>query len=412
MNRMLPLGLAIVLGLFVATNAILLFSNESQFTRSYYVKDYDRVQENTFTQKLEKETIVVPANEITVSIKEDIVANMTVKPGDIVEQGGELAQVKTETADKQRSLWEAEQQAYTLEQTHLQQIIDTLKMERAQATSITETTSITGAEQTSDVQVNVFQDSNFAQAIANVEQQLAEVERNIQLVNTQLSQPSSDLALLSPTDGTIANIEKRDSAYFITLYAKEKSVITFANEAQWHEIEVGQNVWNHSNHREGMMEGTILEKSAVPTNNSNWLQTYEQQTNKAEEPLYEVRIQLNDPLDDLPYGSNTTAIITTKHVEHAVRVHSNWLLDRSKQTATIYMLNKEGRIVRTPVTSAYDVSQYTILSEGLKSGTVVLNTETIREQSPAFLPFPLDLPTWSSIKAVSWKDYMRYLTYF
>ncbi|QFF97965.1 efflux RND transporter periplasmic adaptor subunit [Psychrobacillus glaciei] len=414
MNKVITIGIAIIVSTFIATNAILLFSTNSQLSRSYYVSEYDRVQENTYTKELEKEAVVVPANETTMTIEAALVSDLTVTPGDKIQEGAELAQLKTETADKQRSLWESEQQAYTQEQTQLQQILDSLESDRAGANS----TSYGNANTTDDgmdvnvqVEVNVSPEGNFAQAIAQTEQKIAEVDRKLQIVNTQLSQETSELALLSPLEGNVASIEEKNGLYFITIYSDEKSVLTFVNEAEWHEIAEGQKVMNHSAHKEDIIEGTILAKTEVPATQSAWLKAYKQFDNKTKAPLYEVRIQLNDALETLPFAANINSIITTDEAENVVRVNPNWLLNRSKQTAEIYTLTTEGHIVRNPVTVPFDLEQSAILSVGLENEMVVLNAEPKREESRAFLPLPLDLPTWNSIKAVGWKDYIRYLTY-
>ncbi|WP_391120012.1 efflux RND transporter periplasmic adaptor subunit [Psychrobacillus sp. L3] len=418
MNKGITIGIAIVVSTFIATNAILLFSNNSQLSRSYYVSEYDRVHENTYTKNLEKEAVIVPTIETTVTIEAALVSDLTVTPGDKVQVGAELAQLKTETADNQRSLWESEQEAYTEEQVQLQQILDSLESDRAGANSTSYgNASTTGntADEVMDVnvqvEVNVSPEGNFAQAIAQTEQKLAEVNRKLQIVNTQLSQETSKLALLSPLEGNVASIEEKNGLNFITIYSPEKSVLTFANEAEWYDIAEGQKVMNHSAHEKGIIEGTILAKKDVPTTQSVWLKAYEQYDNKAKAPLYEVRIQLDESLETLPYAANINSVISTNEAKNAVRVKSNWLLNRSKHTAEIYTLTKDGIIERIPVTMQFDLEQSTILSEVLENEMVVLNAEPKREESRAFLPFPLDLPAWSSIKAIGWKDYISYLTY-
>ena len=131
MNKGFTVGIAIVVSTFIAANAILLFSEKSQLARSYYIEEYDRAQANTYAQEIEKESLIVPAKETVVTIEAEAVSDFKIAEGDIVQQGAELAQLKTESADNQRSLWEAEQQAYMQEQSQLQQIISSLESERA-----------------------------------------------------------------------------------------------------------------------------------------------------------------------------------------------------------------------------------------------------------------------------------------
>ena len=418
MRKWVTIGIAVVVSTFIAANAILLFSEKSKLTRTYYVHEFDRVHESTYAQELEKESVVVPVNEVTVTVDVEVVTDFTVVPGDVVQQGIELVQLKTEAADNQRMIWEAEQQAYMAEQTQLQQIISSLESEQAGASTnfsdIDTSTGSVGDEETSvnvQVDVNVSPEGQFSQAIAEAQQKLAEVDRKLQIISTQLSQESSELAILSPIDGNVASIEEREGLYFITIYTNEKTVRTFANETEWHDIQEGQQVINSSSHQEGVVEGSVFAKSQIPADHSKWLLAYEQYNNKKEEPLYEVQIQLNDQIDALPYAATINSVIHTNEAENAVRVKSEWLLDRIKENAEVYTLTEEGKIIRTPVVAPFDLKQYTILSEGLESEAIVLNEESKINGSPAFLPFPMDLPTWNSIKAVGWKDYLKYLTY-
>lgn len=418
MNKWLTIGVSIVVSIFIGANAILIYSDKSQISRTFYVSEYDRVYENTYAKELEKESIVVPANEITVTIDVEAVNDIVVAEGDRVEEGADLATLKTDSAEDQRSLWETEKQAYTLEQSKLRTIIRDLESDRSEADSSSSGDSqATGgtADEIVDVNVqvdvNVSQDGNFAQGIADAKQKQAEIDSKLQIIDAQLAQDSGGLSLLSPISGTVSTIEERNGNFFIHLYVDEKSVITYVKESDWHDIEVGQTVKIYSTHREGVVEGSISGKTQVPANASKWLTAYEQFEQKIGEPVYEVRIQLAEQLDTLPFAANLNSVIITNQAENAVQIKSKWLLNRSKKAAEVYTLTSDGRIARTPVTVPFDLKQHAVLSEGLKNGNVVLNADQKTDAAEAFLPFPLDLPTWNSIKAVNWKDYVKYLTY-
>lgn len=418
MNKWLTIGISIVVSTFIGANAILIYSDKSQISRTFYVSEYNVVHENTYAQELEKEAVVVPTNEITVTIDVEAIGDFVVMEGDTVEEGTDLATLRTDSAEDQRLLWETEQQAFMQEQSELHTIISDLESERSRADSSSsgdgQATGGTADEIVDvnvQVDVNVTQDGNFAHGIAEAKQKLAEVERKLQIVDAQLAQDSSELSLLSPISGTVSTIEERNGKYFIHLYANEKSVITYVKESEWHDIQEGQLVKNYSTHREGVVEGSVLSKTQVPANASKWLTAYEQFEHKTDEPVYEVRVQLTEQLESLPFAANLNSVIITNHVENAVQIKSNWLLNRSKKVAEVYTLTGDGKIVRTPVTVPFDLKQHAILSEGLSNGTVVLNADQKTDDAEVFLPFPIDLPTWNSIKSVSWKDYVKYLTY-
>ncbi|MER2171487.1 MAG: efflux RND transporter periplasmic adaptor subunit, partial [Psychrobacillus psychrodurans] len=253
MNKWLTIGISIVVSTFIGANAILIYSDKSQISRTFYVSEYNVVHENTYAQELEKEAIVVPTNEVTVTIDVEAIDDFVVMEGDPVEEGTDLATMRTDSAEDQRLLWETEQQAFMQEQSELHTIISDLESERSRADSSSsgdgQATGGTADEIVDvnvQVDVNVTQDGNFAHGIAEAKQKLAEVERKLQIVDAQLAQDSSQLSLLSPISGTVSTIEERNGKYFIHLYANEKSVITYVKESEWHDIQEGQLVKNYS----------------------------------------------------------------------------------------------------------------------------------------------------------------------
>ena len=228
--------------------------------------------------------------------------------------------------------------------------MDNLESERYGADANSTSNQSAGDGETTvnvQVDVNISPEGNFAQAIAETEQKIAEIDRKLQIVSTQLSQESGETALLSPIDGNIAAIEERNGTYFITIYANEKSVITYAKEAEWHQINEGQRVNNYSAHREGVVEGIVSAKTQVPANESKWLKAYEQFGENTKEPLYEVQIQLDEQLETLPFSANVNSVFITNEAENAIRVKANWLLNRSEETAEVYTLSEDGTIMRT-----------------------------------------------------------------
>ena len=123
MNKWITIGIAIIVSSIIAANSILLFTEKSKLGRTYYVSEYDRVNENTYTKELEKESVVVPESVSTVTLDVEVVSEFTVKVGDMVQEGQELAVLKSEAADSQRSLWESEEEAYMAEESKLESII-------------------------------------------------------------------------------------------------------------------------------------------------------------------------------------------------------------------------------------------------------------------------------------------------
>lgn len=418
MNKWLVIGISIIVSTFIAANAILLFEDNSEIARTYYLKEHETVQTSTYSKELEKESVVVPTEAVTITIDTDQVSNLVVSEGDEIGADSELAQLKPDFAEQQRAIWETEVEAYRQEQMQLNQIIGDLEYERSNAEG-TYTDTNTATNNTNDdvtdvnvqVDVQLSQDGSYSQAIGTAKQKLAEVDRQLQIMEAQLSQEPGAVSLLSPIAGTVGAIESKDGKYFIEIYSQEKSLLTFVPEKEWHKLDEGMLVKNYSSHNESINEGTIAAITQVPANGSPWLSAYKQYDSESKDPLYEVRIQLNEQPERLPFAANINSAITTDQVDNAVSLKTDWLLNSTKEKAELYVLTTEGKIAKTAVTIPFYLNKHTVVTTGLENGTTVLEDEPKAEAAPAFLPFPMETPSWKSIKAVSWKDYVKYLTY-
>ena len=417
MNRWYAIGIAIVVSSLVATNSILLFDEKSEIERTYYIEEFDRPSHNTYVKELEKESVIVPTDIVRVAIEMEKVNNLLVSEGDVVQSEMELAQLNTAFEDEQRSLWETQRQAHQIEQGQLLQLQSRLESERASSpgtVSDSDTTTASRGDGEMDVNVqvdvNASQDGNFAQAIAETELKLLEVERQLEIVRAQLSQPAGDLSIVSPVEGTIGSIQEENGKYLIDIFTNEKSLVTYVEEKEWHELEEGQQVSGFTEHQEGVLEGTVIQKSTVPVEPSKWLNAFEQFDKRYDKPLYEVQVQLAEQLEDIPFAANVNTVFVTDEATDAVRVPSKWLLATVDQQEAIYTLDERGRLTVTPVTVPFHLENHAIVN-GLPTGTVVVEEELKYEGTKTFLPLPLELPSWNSVKAVSWKDYLKYLTY-
>ncbi len=417
MKRWLAIGIAIVVSMLIATNVVLLFDEESEIDRTYYIKEYDRPTKSTYVKELEKESVIVPTEITHVSIEIEKVQHLLVSEGDYVQPEMELAQLNNAYADEQRSLWETQQQAYQREQGQLLQLQSRLESERAStpgtvSDSNTSTANNADGEMDVNVQVDVSasQDGNFAQAIAQTELKLLEIERQLDIIRAQLNQPAGELAVVSPVEGTIGSIQESEGKYVIEVYTNDKSLVTFVEENEWHELGEGQLVKSYTTHLEGILEGSVVSRSQVPVESSKWLTAFEQFDKPYDKPLYEIEVQFAQPIDTLPFAANVNSVFITNEAADAVRIPAKWLVANEEEKAAIYTLTEEGKIAITPVTVPFHLDKYAIVTD-FQNDTVVIEGEKKYEDSKTFLPFPSKLPSWNSIKAVHWKDYLKYLTY-
>lgn len=428
MNKWITIGLAIAISAFLGANAILLFSDKSVISKSFYVHDYERVAAGDFEEKLPKEALVAPQNVNTVYVKsEDTIQDWLVKEGDVVTAGQELATLNTSTADEQRSMWESEREALQRQATEINSTISTLESDRANAASsnganenATDNVTEANEDQTVnvgvnvDVDVDVSQDGAFAQAVAEAQQKLADINQKLMVVDAQLAQEGA-ASIISPIEGIVSAIRDEGNRLAIEIYSQERIILTYATDEQWQEVQVNDRVRLQADGLGKSVEGVVTQISQVPASDSPFLTAYKSLDPKEHKnPLayYEVRIQPNEAISNLPFGNNTNALVLVNEAKQASSMKTEWLFDRFDQNAVAQVISKEGYAVRTPVTIAFDWNAQSIISDGLAPGSVVVYEPKINDYryAPAiFFPMPMDSPTWESVKAIGWKNYLKFL---
>jgi len=425
MNKWVTIGVSIAISSFIGANAILLFSDKSVISKDVYVHEYERVTAGDFEETLPKESLVAPLSTSTVYVKnEDTIQEWLVKEGDTVSAGHELAMLNTTTADEQRAVWESEQEALEYQLTDVYATISTLESERANVDNSTGNTSDNVTEDADDktlnvginVDVDVHQDAAYVQAIAQAEQELAEINQKLLVVEAQLSQQGA-AAVVSPVEGVVSKIRDENGRLAIELYSTDKIIVTYATDEQWQDIEINDSVRLQADGLDESIEGTVSEISQVPANDSDFLKAYkaldpEKQTN----PLayYEIRIQPSEAIDTLPFGNKTNTMVIVNEANQAVSVKTAWLDDRFEDNASAHVINADGYAVKAPLSIAFDTDTKSILSEGLEPGAVVVNETRIdnyRYAPAIFFPMPMDTPSWQSVKDAGWKFYLRHLIF-
>lgn len=432
MNKWVTIGISIGISTFLAANALLLFSDKSTVAKVFYVHEYERVATGNYEEKLPKESLIAPLSVSTVYAENDeVIQNWLVKDGDVVTTGQELATLNTTTADEQRTLWETEREGLERQLTEINATISSLQSDRANASdssnstgnsrdTVTEDTE----EQTVNVDINVDvgvdlavqQDGAFAQAIAYAEESRSKVNQQLVVVDAQLAQEGA-AALISPVDGVVSAIRDKNDRLAIEIYSNERIIVTYATDQQWQDVEVNDRVRLQADGMDQSIEGIITEISQVPATDSDFLKAYKALDPKEHiNPLayYEVRIQPNEPIDNLPFGNNTNALVVVNEAQQAISVNTAWLYDRFEQSAVVHVVNEDGYAVETPVTIQFDWKTRSVISEGLQPNSVVLYEPKINDYkyAPAiFFPMPLESPSWKSTKDAGWKFYLKHLIF-
>lgn len=422
MMRFYTIGLSIAITAFLAANLILVFKDDSIIARNYYIDEHVRVAEGDYKREIEKEAVTVPATTLSLTLDRENLENMVVEEGDQVALGDAIAVLDTTDRDQQRAEWDAMVGAYQTEIRDLQAVLTTLRTAKSRSNS---TTSSTGRATSSgnsqdevvdvtvnlDVEVEITEEATYDSAIAATEQQIAEVERDLSVVQAQLSYTTEDLQFVSPIDGVIEDIEELENQIIVHVVPEEMTLVTFVEEKNWHEIESALPVQAYSTHLATIYSAQIGGKGTMPVTDNRWKEIHGQFETQPDLPLYEVQITPNDPLAGLPFGANVNVTITTDEATGAMRLPDDWTLVRDLEYAEIYSISQEGLIGRIPVNVAFDMPeiQSIVINDGLVNGQLVLNDKFRRNNAPAFLPHPMEMPSWESIRALGWRDYLAFL---
>ncbi|AYC28859.1 HlyD family efflux transporter periplasmic adaptor subunit [Paenisporosarcina cavernae] len=427
MNKqtLVTIGFTVAIASFLATNAILLFSDKSTIAKTFYVHEYEKVTVGDYNEQIPKESLVAPFSVSTVYVaNEDTVEQWLLKEGDPVTVGAEIATINRTSADDQRAIWEAEKQATEREITDLNSTVNSLEAARQSSDNTTygnENSNVTtpGAEKTNvgvnvNVNVDVDQEGAYAGAIAETRTKLAEAERRLQIIDAQLAQTGAE-AILSPVDGVISEIREEGGKIAVDLFAKERIILTYATEDQWKTITPDNRVWIQVDGVDDPIEGTVISVAQVPAADTAWLKAYKKLDPKEEtNPLhyYEVRVQPLTPLDTVPYGLESNAVVLVNEASNAVSVRQHWLIHRFENEATAQRVNEHGYAEKVPVTIAFDTPTRSVLTDGLEGRATIIQAPVIDRYQYAprvFYPMPVDSPSWNSVKHTHWKTYLHYL---
>lgn len=433
MNKWLTIGIAVTISSFLGANAILLFSDKSVISKAVYVHEYERIAKGNFEELLPKESLVAPLSMNTIYVKnEDTIKDWLVKEGDVVTAGQELATLNTSTADEQRNIWESESEALERQLTELKTTISTLKTDRATAAK-SDSSSSTGKatdnvtedteEKTFNVDINfdginveVSQDGAFAQAIAQTEQKISDVNQQLLVVEAQLAQEGL-AAVISPTEGIVSKIRDKNDRLAIEIYSTDKIILTYAINEEWQDVKVNDQVRLQAEGMDRSIGGTVTEISQVPARDSEYLTTYKALDSKEQlNPLayYAICIQPNEPIENLPFGNNTNAMIIVNEAKQAASIKTPWLYERLDESAVAHVINKDGYAVKVPVNIAFDWKERSVISKGVSAGLVAVYEPQLNDYryAPAiFLPMPSDSPSWKSIKAIGWRNYLKFFVF-
>ncbi|MBE1555672.1 efflux RND transporter periplasmic adaptor subunit [Sporosarcina limicola] len=429
MNKALNIAIAIVISLFLTGNLYLLFSSKSVIPKSVYVDRYERMTNANYSEKIVKQGFIAPEEINTVYIDdEDTIDTWLIKEGDQVKMGDKIALLQIKQTEGQRAVWEAEREAFLQQQSSLKRTIVNLKFERrkAQSKSSSNVNRTDNATKNTDdtkvkvglnvnVQVDVKQEGTFAQAIAAADQELADIERQITVIEMQLTENPLHPALLSPVEGFVSEVTRRGSRLAVDIFSSQQVIVTYAKNDEWNKIKIGDPAIIQIKGITKVLKGTVQSVSPVPAVENKWLETYKSlDTAKIKNSLayYEVRIVPDSSLETTPFGTNISVDIIVNKAMDTPSVKEEWLHNLKEGTADIWFINPKGRAEKVEIVTSFSWEKRAVVTKGLQLGSVALYEPTlyVYDYAPEiFLPFPADIPKKSEWKTFGWKNYAKYL---
>ncbi|ARK22243.1 hypothetical protein [Sporosarcina ureae] len=231
---------------FLALNMLLMFDEKSVIPKAQYVSEYERLAADDYKKELDKEGFISPKELQTIYLKDDqTIDSWLVQEGETVDFGTELASLKMDHIDSKRNELESELSALQNQSSSISQTISNLEYDKSSAGGSKNDSDYYDTNDEKKVRVNlnvgieVKGDGTFAQAIAEAERDLAEVQKKIALVEAKLAEVPNESALTSPVNGYVVAIKRDSESPSIDIYSTDQTIVTYVLDNEWPNVETG-----------------------------------------------------------------------------------------------------------------------------------------------------------------------------
>ncbi|WP_313238063.1 hypothetical protein [Sporosarcina ureae] len=231
---------------FLALNTYLVFAEKSVIPKAQYVSEYERLSADDYKKELDKEGFISPKDLHTIYLKDDqTIDSWLVQEGETVDFGTELASLKVDHIDSKRNELDSELSALQNQSSSISQTISNLEYEQSSAGGSKNDSDYYDTNDEKKVRVNlnvgieVREDGTYAQAIAEAERDLAEVQRKTEIVEAQLAEIPNESALTSPVSGYVVAIKRDSESPSIDIYSTDQTIVTYVLDNEWPNVETG-----------------------------------------------------------------------------------------------------------------------------------------------------------------------------
>lgn len=384
--------IAVIMGLIVVVNAYLLLKDNDVILKKYYINDAHFAIAKDHEKILPLDAIVTSSNEHFIAAPVQAVNEVLVTEGQTVNVLSELVVFKQQQTEKEVARLQTERAAYTTELAELEKVflqLDSMSSE-TQPNSSVASDSINDGETLNvnlSVELGIEQGTPTAEGIAIIQRAIAETTRQIELLDSQITQLSEYNLLTSPVEGIVKEIVLEGDSIIFNIQSSNKKIIAYVTPKQWQEIELEQFTeitLFEGQDNEFTLDGVVSEKQQIPARNSIAFEEMKRHEKiNSSETIYEISILPNEDLFDLPVGTLASANITVNQVFDSFGIHEDWLVqkatDEDEETQYVYMLDENGKTTLASVEELFTYQtklnqREALLIEGEEEEEVVQET--------------------------------------
>lgn len=399
--------------LIIGINAYFVFKEDSTVTQSYFIDEFQKAYIGTNTERVNKETIVAPAETYTITADATKLSAVNVKRGQEVMMNDLLATFKTDEVDEELTKLESERTAYETELNDLQDALDQIEDEYDDSNP----KSSINTDQINDklsvtLKLELAQQNSLSTAVALLNRHIAETNRQIALIDAQITQIESRQGIISPIDGVVAAVKEEAGALTFEIYSNEKAMYAYLSEKEWQQVQEGQTVDFKVKHVKDALSGIVLEKQMIATDDETfWANELAKTTDLPQPTNYEVVLQQDAPIEDVPFSSTGKASIIVNEAFDSYKVDKSWLATTKKGNKKLHIINQDGKIQLIDINVQFNTAQSAIFSDYLDEGTPMLSNEKRNMEAYTFRTLPIEKLHWKQFKELTWKQYVKYIVF-
>ncbi|MFG3431236.1 HlyD family secretion protein [Lysinibacillus fusiformis] len=403
----------VVAMLIIGINAYFVFKEDSTVTRSYFIDEFQKAYIGTNTERVNKDTIVAPAETFTITADATKLSAVNVKRGQEVMMNDLLATFKTDEVDEELTKLESERTAYETELIDLQNALDQIEDEYDDSNP----KSSINTDQINDrlsvtLKLELAQQNSLSTAVALLNRHIAETNRQIALIEAQITQIESRQGIVSPIDGVVSAVKEEAGALTFEIYSNEKAMYAYLSEKEWQKVQEGQTVDFKVKHVKDALSGIVLDKQMIATDDETfWANELAKSTNLPHPTNYEVVLQQDAPIEEVPFSTTGKASIIVNEAFDSYKVDKSWLAATKRGNKKLHIINQDGKIQSIDINVQFNTTQSAIFSDYLDEGTPMLSNEKRNMEAYTFRTLPIEKLHWKQFKELTWKQYVKYIVF-